>query len=144
MKVGITGTREGMDVDQIECVYNLLTEIMSECNNLSIVPEFHHGDCVGVDVQAAIIAKELKYKVIAHPGPAGELQAGHASDEIRENITHFKRNRNIVNECDVLVVVPMQDAWQSKGGTWYTASYAKKKGKPYFIIYPGGRQETDN
>ena len=73
MKVGITGTREGMDADQIECVYNLLTEIMVECNNLNIVPEFHHGDCVGVDVQAAIIAKELKYKVIAHPGPAREL-----------------------------------------------------------------------
>lgn len=135
MKVGITGTRFGMSETQRLRVYDLLNQIIEECKAQEIDPEFHHGDCVGVDVEAAIIAKTFGYKIVAHPGPVGELQAGHESDEIRPNFTHFKRNRNIVDETDFLIVVPLQNTHQSRGGTWYTHDYAIKQGKEMIVIY---------
>jgi hypothetical protein len=30
--------------------------------------QFHHGDCIGSDAQAAEIAVGLGYRIIAHPG----------------------------------------------------------------------------
>lgn len=134
MKVGITGTREGMNEHQFAQVQEFLSQFPAGT-------EFHHGDCVGVDVEAAMVARELGYRIIAHPGPAGDLQAGHDSDEIREHLTHFKRNRNIVDETDMLMVVPLQNKHQSFGGTWYTHDYAVKKNKPVTIFYPGENDE---
>lgn len=136
MRIGITGTREGMNAMQKQKVYDLLDQLNCECRMRDVQPEFHHGDCVGVDVEAAEIAASLGYIVIAHPGPKGDLQAGHKSDEIRPNFTHFKRNRNIVDETDVLIVVPLQSEWQPKGGTWYTHDYAVKNGKSLMVFYP--------
>jgi hypothetical protein len=49
------------------------------------------------------------------------------NDETRPTLTHFVRNRNIVNESDVLIAVPMQAEHQDRGGTWYTYDYATKQ-----------------
>jgi hypothetical protein len=35
----------------------------------------------------------------------------------------------------------MQDHWSSKGGTWYTHDYAKKKNKNLKIFWP--KKEND-
>ena len=144
MKVGITGTREGMNDHQVECVYDILTEILAECTKLEIRPEFHHGDCTGVDEQAAIIAKELGYKIVCHPPESNYLRAHVSYDESRKPLGYFQRDRNIVDETEVLIVVPLHNEWQSKGGTWYTASYARKLKKPYTIFYPDGRVEISD
>lgn len=127
-KVGVTGTRSGMNKRQKQEFTEFLTEIGSG--------EFHHGDCVGVDVEAAKIASKLGFKVVCHPPVKDELRAYHKSDEFREPKSYFARNRNIVDECDVLLVIPYQDTHQSHGGTWYTHDYAKKKDKPLHIIFP--------
>ena len=133
MIIGITGTREGMTEHQFALVQDFLTLHFVEG------AEFHHGDCVGVDAEAAILAKEIGYKIVSHPGPSADgLRAFVECDESREPASHFKRNRTIVDACDMLLVVPLQNEWQPKGGTWYTHDYAKKIGKPLSIIYPGG------
>jgi hypothetical protein len=137
MKIGITGTREGANDTQLKAILEYLQQFPAGT-------EFHHGDCVGVDVEIAIMANELGFKTIAHPGPDCELRAHHESHEIRGGLTHFKRNRNIVDETDTLVVVPLQNEWQPRGGTWYTASYAKKKNLPYVIFYPNGTTENNS
>jgi len=100
--------------------------------------EFHHGDCVGVDEEAAALAQHIGYRVVAHPGPDGELRAHHPSDEVREPDTHFRRNRTIVNTTDLVLVVPWQDQHQTQGGTWYTHDYAIKVGRPVWVFYPRG------
>ena len=128
VKVGVTGTRSGMNKRQKQEFTELLTELGTG--------EFHHGDCVGVDVEAAKIAEKLGWRTVCHPPVKDELRAYHKSDEIREPKSYFARNRNIVDETDVLFVVPYQDEWQDQGGTWYTASYCKKKQKPFTIIFP--------
>lgn len=130
MKIGITGTREGMNENQACRVYKFLSQYPPGT-------EFHHGDCVGVDAQAAKLAKLLGFKIISHPGPDKDgLRAYFESDVILEPETHFKRNRNIVDTCDILLVVPLQNQWQPRGGTWYTHDYAIKQNKPIEIYLP--------
>lgn len=128
MKVGVTGTRSGMNKRQQQEFTDFLNELGSG--------EFHHGDCVGVDVEAARIAEKLGWKIVCHPPIKDDLRAFHDSDEFREPKSYFARNRNIVDETDVLLVIPYQDSHQSHGGTWYTHDYAKKKDKPLHVIFP--------
>ena len=128
MKVGITGTREGATEYQLKELRSILAELKGT--------EFHHGDCRGVDVQAAAIAQELGYKIICHPPVLKEEQGYFGGDEIREPAGYMKRDRTIVEETDVLLVCPKQMEWQQKGGTWYTHDYAVKLGKPLSIIWP--------
>ncbi len=135
MKIGITGTREGMTEHQFELVQEYLRGRYCEG------AEFHHGDCVGVDAEAALLAQEIGYKIVSHPGPGpgpdhDGLRAYVKCNESREPQSHFKRNRTIVDTCDYLLVVPLQMERQPRGGTWYTYDYAVKKEKPTFVIYP--------
>lgn len=131
MKIGVTGTRSGMNDYQLMQVVNFLKEMKGS--------ELHHGDCVGVDIQVARIAKYLGYKIICHPPIKNELRAYHDSDEIHEPLSYFARNRNIVDATDLLMVVPFQNEWQSSGGTWYTHDYALKGGKRIEVFYPTTR-----
>lgn len=128
LKVGVTGTRNGMDEKQ----RRELHEVMHANGSV----ELHHGDCIGVDVQVAEIATELGYKTVCHPPSDNKLRAFHKSDEFRNPQTYFARNRNIVDECDVLLVIPFETMHQEKGGTWYTHDYAVKKRKRIILILP--------
>ena len=128
MKVGITGTREGATEYQLAELRKVLAELKGT--------EFHHGDCNGVDVQAAAIARELGYRIVCHPPKLTEEQGYFGGDEMREPAGYLQRDRAIVDECDVLLVCPKQMEWQPKGGTWYTHDYAKKQNKPYNVIWP--------
>jgi hypothetical protein len=133
MKIGITGTRMGMNESQFTLIEKFLQENFSEGS------EFHHGDCVGVDAEAALLAKDIGYKIVGHPGPNHDnLRAFVESDETKEPLSHFKRNRNIVDTCDILMVVPLQNEWQPKGGTWYTHDYAVKQSKALKLFLPKG------
>ena len=129
MRIGVTGTREGATEYQLNELRSVLQELKGT--------EFHHGDCKGVDEQAAAIAKELGYKIVCHPPESDYLRAYFPADEMREPAGYLKRDRRIVDECDVLLVVPLHHEWQPKGGTWYTHDYAKKINKPYNVIWPG-------
>jgi len=129
MKIGATGTRSGMTDQQFVQVQMLLQELPGT--------ELHHGDCVGVDAEVATLARELGYKIVCHPPEKQDLRAFVPADEMREPFSYFRRNRNIVDECELLIVVPYQSSHQSNGGTWYTHDYAIKKNKPVEIIWPG-------
>lgn len=131
MKVGITGTRCGMSQPQKDHIRKFLTNFPCK--------ELHHGDCVGADVEVAEIAKELGVKTICHPPTKQDSRGFHKSDEFREPLSYFARNRKIVEETEFLLVVPFQMEWQPFGGTWYTHDYAKKTGKQFLIVWPVDR-----
>lgn len=135
MKIGVTGTREGASIDQIDQVTEFLQLHRAEGR------ELHHGDCRGVDVEVAEIARALGYRIVCHPPLSNEQQGFFGGDEINKPAGYLQRDRAIVDATELLIVVPLQTTWQPKGGTWYTASYAKKKTKPYIIFYPDGRKE---
>jgi hypothetical protein len=145
MKIGITGTRDGMTEAQR---YNFAFRI----KELDF-KEFHHGSCKGVDVQAARIVAETNAckqgnaEIVCHPGPDGDsCQEDSGVDTIiHDPKTHFARNRDIVNAVDLLIVIPKQDAWCLRGGTWYTHDFAKKQRKQTWVIWPDGLvEESDN
>jgi hypothetical protein len=129
MKVGVTGTREGMNKAQFEQVKQFLEKYTDS--------ELHHGDCRGVDVEVALLAKGMGYKIVCHPPKSNKEQGHFGGDDIREPQTYLKRDRNIVDETDILLVVPLQNERQDKGGTWYTYDYALKTGKTVHMAYPG-------
>lgn len=128
MKLGVTGTRSGMSEDQKLKVVEFLDN--------HAITEFHHGDCVGVDVEVAQLARDRGIEIVCHPPIKDELRGWFESDQTRVPLSYFARNRNIVDETDHLLVVPFQTSHQSNGGTWYTFDYATKKGKPTTVIFP--------
>lgn len=132
MKVGITGTREGANESQLQRVRELLNDFFQAES------EFHHGDCSGVDVQVAQIAKEIGYTIVCHPPVKDETRGFFGGDIMHDPKGYLERDRNIVDSTEVLLVVPLQNEWQPKGGTWYTHDYAVRKKKPVALIYPKG------
>ena len=114
--VGVTGTQSGMNPEQAICFQKYLERWTEDGYLVDLI----HGEAKGVDTEAASIANELGIIVLTP-----ETQTG-----------HFARNREIVDRCDVLVVIPWQDEWQSEGGTWYTHDYAEKKGVDIVTIWP--------
>lgn len=112
---------------------------------LPALTEFHHGDCVGADDEAADAVHSLSdeelsgVRIVCHP-PADETHRAFNDKhcERREPKTHFARNRAIVEGTDALVACPCEMQHQSRGGTWYTHDYAKKHGKPVYVVWPDG------
>jgi hypothetical protein len=70
-----------------------------------------------------------------------EAAEAFAASQPTQRKSHFARNRDIVNECDVLIGTPPYQAIitkETKGGTAYTVNYAAKQGKPALVVYPDG------
>lgn len=137
-RLGFTGTSKGMTPEQKTRVRDLLTQY-----RVLGAEEFHHGLCIGADEEAAIIAKSLGYRIIAHPGynpknPASTLFRSDFSDndEVREAKPFIKRDHDIVNETNSLIAAPL--AWEEeiRSGTWTTVRYAEKKKKHRDMVYP--------
>lgn len=131
--VGFTGTRHGMTDVQATVLEGFLRPMA----------EFHHGSCKGADVEAARIVRRTfahPVRIIAHPGPDDDQcrdESG-VDDETLPGLTHFARNRDIVDQCDELIACPREPTEQPKGGTWYTIRYARKRGVKVTVIWPDG------
>lgn len=137
--IGFTGTRHGMSEIQRSILRQFLREMKP---NL-----LRHGDCIGADAQAHEIADSLGMNIIIHP-PVDEAHRafcrtpeGGGSLTLEVPKRHFARNRDIVNNCDVLIACPIDNERQHFGGTWYTYDYALKQKRPLICIYPNGRIE---
>lgn len=131
MKIGITGTRYGLSDHQKK---KFLEYINSPDVKFS---ELHHGDCIGVDAEIAKIVSVTfpDCFIVCHPPKDEEHRAfTKFNHKMREPKTHFARNRSIVEETDLLLVFPLTDEHQTRGGTWYTHDYAKKVGKPIHLF----------
>lgn len=142
MILGFTGTRNGMTAAQRATVDCLLIFRFN-------LTEAHHGDCLGADDEFANLCHALtpRPKIYARPGfsakgYANDLRANNPhADVTHPEKTHFARNRDIVDVCDVLLVVPVASIPQTSGGTWYSFGYAKKKKKPIVVVWPDGTVE---
>lgn len=96
--------------------------------------EFHHGDCVGADHEAAKIAKGLGYRIVGHPGPYGETCG--LNDFTHDRKPYFERNRDIVLACGEVYAAP--ETWQEelRSGTWATVRYARNIGTFVQVVGP--------
>ena len=104
--------------------------------------EFHHGDCVGADAQAAAIARSLGYRIVAHPGFDSNGRSDkrayfEGNDEVRHSRYYLDRNRDIVYEVNEVYAAPKTMKEQFRGsGTWATVRCARKRGIPLEILEP--------
>lgn len=129
--IGFTGTQKGMSDHQKDMLREMLI--------LLHIPDraFHHGDCIGADFEAATIAKELGYRVVAHPPVDETKRAYHKSDEVLPEKPFLTRNHNIVMECGIVLATPLRNTRPSSlrgQGTWWTITDAEKQGRMTIVI----------
>lgn len=128
--IGFTGTQRGMTEAQWAALWPLL---------LARAPgEFHEGDCVGADAQAAGMAREAGFRVVAHPPLVESKRAFFPADEWRSAAPYLERNHNIVDACEVLLATPGEFSEQLRSGTWATIRYARRVGRPLWVVLPDG------
>ena len=128
MKLGFTGTQQGMtDIQK-----KLVSIQIEECT------EFHHGDCIGADAEAANLASLLNKHIVSHPPIKDYRRARTMANEIRQAKDYLIRNHDIVNETHKLLAAPKEKKEVLRSGTWATIRYAKKIGRTIIIVYPDG------
>jgi hypothetical protein len=105
------------------------------------VLEAYHGDCPGSDADFHHLIREIDPAIrIIHPGfPANHsddttLRAFCEGDHTSEAKSFFARNRDIVDETDLLIATPTTK--KETGGTWYTINYSRRQKKQRVIVYP--------
>lgn len=133
MDVGSTGTRKGM---------NLAQATAFEVVIIGLAPTvFRGGDCVGADKQMMEFVRRAlpACKLVGHLPTIGSHRAYFDGyHEVRPARPYHVRNRDIVDECRVLIGCPASLDRQLYGGTHYTIDYARKVGRRVIVIAPDG------
>ena len=127
MNIGFTGSRTAATEQQITWMAETLGDLYVSG------AQFHHGDCVGKDKAAHIIAVEIGYWVVVHPPSIHMARAYCQGNEMREPFPYIERNHHIVDETDALMAVPDHPE-HLRSGTWATVRYARKLGKKMFVF----------
>ncbi len=136
MKIGFTGSSEGITVAQLQALRLCFALIGDDA-------EFHHGDCVGADETAHGLALTNGWSVIIHPPKDDRHRAF-----CEKAVTHWQpkayliRNRDIVACSDTLIACP-KGPEERRSGTWSTVRYARKKIVKIIIVWPDGTVVQD-
>jgi hypothetical protein len=128
MKIGFTGSRQGMSQPQMENFVMLLKKMG--------MTEFHHGDCVGADEEAHAIVRDFfpNVQIVIHPPTSAGKRAFCVGDETRESLPYLTRDRKIVDECEFLFAAPLRNTEELRSGTWSTIRYARKIDRLHVVL----------
>ena len=137
MKIGITGTRNGMTPEQSMVFAGMIGH--------GCFDEFHHGDCIGVDDGAAKMVAHMwgENFVHSHPPLSNALRAYSPSGTILPALPYLRRNRKIVEATDILIVVPNSFVMTQRSGTWHCYRQARDLKKRRIIIWPDGGTQRE-
>ncbi len=137
--LGITGSQLGSTKNQSITLMYLISQLMDSTKF------YHGGDCIGVDAEFVEIVRHLvpHATIIGHPPDISTKRAFCKYNIERKPKPYLLRNKDIVNESDVLLVVPKEDTEQLRSGTWATYRYAKSLNKPIIFIYPNGKYKKE-
>lgn len=131
MLVGFTGTQRGMTEAQWCAFWPLI---------LARGPgQFHEGDCIGSDAQAAHAARLAGLHIVGHPPTNDSKRAFFPADEWRKPYPYLVRNHNIVDASQEMIATPGEFEEQLRSGTWATIRYARRIGRRLLVILPDGR-----
>lgn len=136
MRIGITGTRHGATRAQLKVLMGSLLLYYQAGET-----ELHHGACVGVDEQAALLGRAMNFRVIAHPPNTDRYLSTvsmNASDVVLPTAQYLVRDRAIVHSTGLLIAAPHTTVQIPRSGTWYTYRYALGKNKTTMLITPDG------
>lgn len=138
VKIGYSGSRDGMTKMQMLSVYRYLAHVLLVNDWDSPRIEFHHGDCAGGDAQAHVIATVLGCYTIGHPPSNPAKRAWCLFDEIRTPKDYLARDWDIANETSELLATPKTTEPQPRSGTWTTIGYAVQLGRLSRVFLPNG------
>src|SRR5215510_12812367 len=110
--VGFSGTRRGMTGEQSRA---LRLSLVSLGNAV-----LHHGDAVGADAEAHEQAVPLGWSVIIHPPINDPWRARKKASEERVPKPYLVRNRDIVDETELLIAAPDDAVEHLQSSTWST------------------------
>lgn len=129
----------GMKPAQLASVIELLRQ------NYWVGNEFHHGDCIGADVQAASEADKKGYRIGVHP-PLSNKYRGfyHHYDFTYPPAEYLVRDRRIVQETEALIAAPHTAYEIVRSGTWTTVRYARELNRMIYVVKPDGAIEVQN
>jgi hypothetical protein len=130
LRIGFTGTRQGMTAGQERVLRSLLTSHTGAV--------LHHGDCIGADAQAHDVAVSLGLDVVIHPPLVETQRAWKKALHVRKPRPYLERNKDIVRETEMVIATPAEAFEQLRSGTWSTVRFARKQGRAIWIIQPEG------
>jgi hypothetical protein len=134
LSIGFTGTQDGMGEGQARTLKDFLALLRMKAQ----YRYFHHGDCVGADLEACLHAKRLTFEIISHP-PSNESKRAFAGYDYQfAPDEYLERNRSIVDHSGLIITCPKSDKEELRSGTWATYRYARKQLKPITMIFPSG------
>ncbi|MCO8122612.1 hypothetical protein NHH03_12770 [Stieleria sp. TO1_6] len=136
MKIGFTGSRNGMTEQQRTRFWQLL--------NQTCASEAHHGDCVGADADFHAICVELGVAVVVHP-PSNSKSRAHCSpvSATRPPLPYLQRNQTIVRST-VALIAAVSGAERVRSGTWATIRFARKLQRPIILVHADGQVTIEN
>lgn len=141
IKIGVSGSREGMTHEQYVTASGLLATLahplLGSTSTAIERIELHHGDCKGADEQFNNMGKSMGvFYTIAHPPINATNRAFCQSDVILKPKPYLPRNEDIVNSSDMMITTPKNMV--EKGGTWHAIHYARSLNKDVIVILPTG------
>jgi len=141
MKIGFTGTQEGMTPMQLLKVAQFIAN--NEIN------EAHSGDCIGADKEfhelITLANKNKEFPLIRTFGHIPVYDSKRAFCKYHfQHVPkpYLERNHDIVDSCDYLIATPKEKEEQLRSGTWATIRYARKNNHAGIIIFPDGTSQT--
>ena len=132
MKLAFTGTCKGMSENQKKQLINRLETFQK----LGYEFEWHHGCCVGADVEFDGIVRHFKSSGYLHPSNIHKttIDCFELEDVLYLSLPPIVRNHIMVDVSDTLIAAPDSDTEKLRSGTWATVRYARKKGINIFIL----------
>ena len=138
MQIGITGTRKGMTPQQRETLRAFLSVVRKY--------DLHEGAAPGVDDEVFQIAMAMEQTVHVYPATGvrnlGSFHALYEKAIMHDSAPPLERNKFIVAESRLLIVVPETAGEVLRSGTWACARYARKVKRELRIIEPDGVVRT--
>lgn len=143
--IGFTGSQHEMSRRAKTTTNKILLEIYEKSKPVTGPICFHHGDCIGSDLFASGLAKNIGYLVHAHPSFL-EKKRGFSehNDVIHGPKSPLERNEDIVNICQIIVATPHTYNEIIRSGTWTTIRRARKQGREICTIFPDGSEKWEN
>lgn len=143
VRLGFTGTHEGMTPEQYATVEKLVAELQPAIAR--------HGACEGADAQFSEIVFQAGVPVIvAHLGHDRHGKSPFRAKSYRctpgdelPSERYMKRNRAIVAKSNLMIATPRSKPFPSSGGTLLTTRAANASKTPVTVVWPDGSHEVD-
>lgn len=139
MRLGFTGTRMDLTLKQRTALVRAFQWFRPK--------EFVHGDCFGADTTAHNYADAIRETIgltLIKIRPSTAKSRAFNDSEIavvypaKEPLV---RNKDIVDDVDVMVACPQRLKEELRSGTWHAIRYSLGK-KPVLVIWPTGKVST--